>query len=353
MKRNHNFYTNLAFNLAEKNLGKTGDNPSVGCIVVKKNSVISSGETSVKGRPHAEFNALNKKLNFRDSDIYTTLEPCTHYGLTPPCTNIIIKKKIKNLFFCFNDPDKRTYRKSIKILNKSNVRVKQISLKKNNFYESYFLNKKKKFPYIDAKIAISRDNYTINKNSKWITNIRSRKVTHLLRSRYDCILSTSSTINKDNSLLNCRIEGLNKPQSDLIIIDRNLKLKKKLKLFDLINQRKTYIFTSSKNKKKISYFKKMKIKIIQFDYLYKKNDFENLFKTIFLLGKRRIFIEAGVIFLNKLIDFELINNLFIFKSNIILKQRGIGKFKSPKKIRKSNLVNVNLDNDNLYKVRIR
>ena len=57
MKRNHNFYTNLAFNLAEKNLGKTGDNPSVGCIVVKKNSVISSGETSVKGRPHAEFNA--------------------------------------------------------------------------------------------------------------------------------------------------------------------------------------------------------------------------------------------------------------------------------------------------------
>ena len=97
----------------------------------------------------------------------------------------------------------------------------------------------------------------------------------------------------------------------------------------------------------------MKIKIIQFDYLYQKNDFENLFKTIFLLGKRRIFIEAGVIFLNKLIDFELINNLFIFKSNIILKQRGIGKFKSPKKIRKSNLVNVNLDNDNLYKVRIR
>ena len=93
MKKNHNFYSNLAFNLAEINLGKTNRNPSVGCIIVKNNSVISSAVTSLNGRPHAEFNALNKDINFKDSDMYVTLEPCTHFGKTPPCTNIIKKKK--------------------------------------------------------------------------------------------------------------------------------------------------------------------------------------------------------------------------------------------------------------------
>ncbi len=93
MKINHNFFSNLSFNLAENNLGKTNMNPSVGCVIVKNNSIISSGVTSYNGRPHAEFNALNKKISFKDSVMYVTLEPCTHHGLTPPCTQMIRKKK--------------------------------------------------------------------------------------------------------------------------------------------------------------------------------------------------------------------------------------------------------------------
>ena len=95
MKINHNFFSNLAFNQAEINLGETKDNPSVGCVIVKNNSVISSGVTSINGRPHAEYNALNKKVNVNNSTMYVTLEPCTHYGLTPPCSNLIKKKKLK------------------------------------------------------------------------------------------------------------------------------------------------------------------------------------------------------------------------------------------------------------------
>ena len=97
MTTNHKYYLNLAFHIAEKNLGKTKLNPSVGTIVVKNNSVISSGVTSISGRPHAEFNALKNGNNYNGADLYTTLEPCTHYGLTPPCINIIIKiVKIKD-----------------------------------------------------------------------------------------------------------------------------------------------------------------------------------------------------------------------------------------------------------------
>ena len=93
MKINHKHYLGLAFQIAEKNLGKTGLNPSVGSIVVKDKSVISSGVTSVNGRPHSEFNALKKIKIIPGTTLYTTMEPCTHYGKTPPCVNIIAKKK--------------------------------------------------------------------------------------------------------------------------------------------------------------------------------------------------------------------------------------------------------------------
>ena len=95
MRINHNKYLDLAFQLAEKHLGQTNVNPSVGSIVVKNHSVISSGVTSLNGRPHSEFNALNKLKDCSGAILYTTLEPCTNKGVTPPCTNIIIKKKNK------------------------------------------------------------------------------------------------------------------------------------------------------------------------------------------------------------------------------------------------------------------
>ena len=255
MKQNHNFFSNLAFNIAESNVGKTNKNPSVGCVIVKNNSVISSGVTSIKGRPHAEYNALNKNINFRDAYMYVTLEPCTHYGITPPCTNLIKKKRVKKVYYCFEDPDIRTYKKAKIVLNNRIKKIKKIDDRNKDFYKSYFFNKKYKLPFIDAKIAISKDFSTISKKNKWITNSRSRKVSHLIRSKYDCIISTSASINKDNSLLNCRIKGLNNFKPDLVIIDRKLRLKKNLALYSLAKKRKTYLLTTSNNSKQISFYR--------------------------------------------------------------------------------------------------
>ena len=109
------------------------------------------------------------------------------------------------------------------------------------FYKCYFLNKNKQLPYLDAKIALSKDYFTISKKSKWITNLRSRTTTHLIRSKYDSILSTSYSINKDNSLLNCRIEGFDNNKPDLIIIDRKLKLKKNLS-YSVYQVKEKFIF---------------------------------------------------------------------------------------------------------------
>ena len=350
MTKNHNYYLDLAYQLAEKNLGKTGLNPSVGAIVVKDNSVISSGITSCGGRPHAEFNALYKLKNCASASLYTSLEPCVHYGKTPPCTKIISKKKIKNVYFGSYDPDIRSYRKAKSNLIKKSINVKKIESKNyKNFYRSYFINKKLNIPFVSAKIALSNDFLSINYKKKWITNESSRKIVHLLRSRYDCVLSTSKTINLDNSLLNCRIDGLDKFKPDLFIIDLNLKLKKNLLLNKMIKKRKTYIVTSKSNLRKVNIYKRNGYKFIFINTLKEKKDFISLYKKIYKLGYSRILLETGLIFLNTVIKNKLINNLYLFKSNKNLKKIGKNNFSSNflKKIKFKQL-SMNLNGDKLF-----
>ena len=351
MRINHNFFLDLAFQIAEKNMGRTGPNPSVGSIVVKNKTVISSGVTSINGRPHAEYNALNKIKNTAGSTLYTSLEPCIHYGKTPPCTNIIIKKKIKNVFYGFEDPDIRTFKKAKKILNKKGIKTTLIKSKKyDTFYKSYFINKKYGYPFISAKIAISKDNYTINKKDKWISNVFSRKVSHLLRFKHDGIISTSKSINSDNSLLNCRIEGLNRFKPDLLIIDLNLKLKKNLLLNNIIKKRKTYLITCQTNIKKSKIYKKMGYKFIFIKSLKNKNDFKLLYKILYNKGYSRILVETGLTFLNTLIKNKLINDLYIFKTDRNLNKQGKNNntFRYLKSIT-SKEITINLSNDKLYK----
>ena len=350
MTKNHNYYLDLAYQLAEKNLGKTGLNPSVGAIVVKDDSVISSGITSYGGRPHAEFNALSKIKNCAGASLYTSLEPCAHRGKTPPCTKIISKKKIKKVYFGSYDPDIRSYKKAKSILSKKTIYVKKIKSKKyKNFYRSYFINKKLNIPFVSAKIALSSDFFSINYKKKWITDESSRKIVHLLRSRYDCILSTSKTINLDNSLLNCRIDGLDKFKPDLFIIDLNLKLKKNLLLDKIINKRKTFIVTNKSNLKRASIYKKKGYKFIFINALKDKKDFILLYKKIYKLGYSRIFLETGLTFLDTVIKKKLINNLYLFKSNRNLKKIGKNNISSNflKKI-KLKPITINLNSDKLF-----
>ena len=116
---------NLALKLARSRQGLTAENPSVGCIIVKNDEIISIGQTGFNGRPHAEYNAIkNSNENLEGSKMYITLEPCNHYGLTPPCTNNIIKNKISEVIYSIEDIDKKVKGKSFKILKSKNVIVK-------------------------------------------------------------------------------------------------------------------------------------------------------------------------------------------------------------------------------------
>ena len=352
------FYTKLAYQQAEINLGSTGTNPSVGAVVVKNNSVISSGHTSLHGRPHAETNALKKKLNYKNSELYVTLEPCSHYGKTPPCTKKIIRKKITRVLFSINDIDPRSKNLASKVLKKNKINIKKFVLKNfaKIFYQSYFAQSSKKLPFIDGKLAVSKDFFSINKKKRWITNIKSRKLANFLRSKYDCLLTTSKTINDDNPLLNCRIEGLEKKSPNLVVLDRLFNIKKNASTFKIKN-RKIYILTNTSNILKERFFKSIGVKIVKIKQVnLNKKNLKNVFYEIKKLGFNRILVESGVTFLNQLIKFSLIKNFYLFKSSTNLGLKGSNN-SLPLDIKKINIskknkIKVNLRNDSLYRVKI-
>ena len=356
--QNNSLFLKLAFYQAEVNLGSTSSNPSVGCVVVKNNTVISSGRTSFNGRPHAEANALKKNVNLNGSDIYITLEPCSHYGKTSPCVKKIIIKKLHRVIFSINDIDKRSKNLAYIKLKKAKINVKRFVLKNfaKKFYKSYFLQRSKQIPFIDAKLAISKDYLSINKKQKWITTNSSRKIGNFLRSKYDCILSTSKTINYDNPLLNCRIEGLEHKSPAVIIVDRSFKIKKNLKIFR-DKSRKIFIFTQMNKNIKEKYFKQIGVNIIK---LKKNKNFENDIFEVYLhlkkLGFNRVLIESGIEYINEVLKRDLVKNFHLFKTSFKLRNDGMNNTK-PFLIKKlkttiKNKVKINLDGDSLYKIEL-
>ena len=248
------YYMKLALNLARVRKGLTGENPSVGCLIVKSDKIISIGQTGFGGRPHAEDNAIKNSFEkLVGSKMYVTLEPCNHYGKTPPCTNSIIKSGISELIYSMEDIDKRVKGKTFRILSNKNIKVKKGLLKENakNLYDSYIKNKTKKLPYITAKIAVSKNNLIYSKGSNRITHKSSDKISHYLRYKNDSIMISSKTLNIDNPKLNCRLEGYEKFSPKRIILDKDLKINFKSFIFKSAKKGNTVLFHNSSDIAKI------------------------------------------------------------------------------------------------------
>ena len=311
-------YMELALDLAKARDGLTGTNPSVGCVIVKDDVIISIGQTSINGRPHAELNAIkNCNENLNGSKMYVTLEPCNHYGATPPCTNSIIRSKIVEVIYPIVDIDKKVSGKTYKILASKKIKVKTGLLKDRikEFYKSYFFNRKNKLPYVTGKIAISKNNLIYSKSNKRITNVLSDKFTHFLRYKNDTIIISYKTLNKDNPKLNCRLKNLKKFSPKRIILDNRLELNKKSYLFKTANVKNTIIFYNEADKSKIIDFRKNKIKLIRSKINKdKKFDITLILKKLYKLGSRNTLIEGGNDLTNYFLKKKIFNQFYLFKS---------------------------------------
>ena len=346
----------IALDLARSRHGLTGLNPSVGCVIVKNDKIISIGQTSFNGRPHAESNAIKNSFeDLKDSKMYVTLEPCCHYGLTPPCTDLIIKSKISEVIYSVTDVDKRVSNKSFKILNSKKIIVKKglLENKIKNFYSPYFFNRKKKLPYVTGKIAISKNHIIYTKYQKKITNIYSDIFSHLLRYQNDGLMITYKTLNKDNPRLNCRLKGVKNFSPKRIILDNNLNTKTNSYIIKSSNNKNTLIFYNKVDKSKISKFKRKGIILVK-SKVDRNNRFDmrEILKKLYNFGCRNLLIEGGNELTNSLLKNKIFNKFYLFKSpKNLSKSSEYLKFTSLNTLNQKYQTKINL-NLNLRKDRI-
>ena len=218
-----NKYMELALDLAFSRMGQTSPNPSVGAVIVKNGKVISTGVTSDYGKDHAEVNAIKNAsgIDLGKSDIYVSLEPCSHFGKTPPCVNAIIESGIRKVFIPMLDPNPAVAGKGIAALKSAGVEViflhDMISSASDLIrpFKKYILRKK---PYILNKSAMTLDGRIADGlgNSKWISSEASRLIVHRLRTKVDAVIIGKGTYENDHPLLTARLNDFSKESNSFL-----------------------------------------------------------------------------------------------------------------------------------------
>ncbi|MFH1354796.1 MAG: bifunctional diaminohydroxyphosphoribosylaminopyrimidine deaminase/5-amino-6-(5-phosphoribosylamino)uracil reductase RibD [Candidatus Omnitrophota bacterium] len=233
MKRNHEYFMNLAMQLALKAKGETLPNPMVGSLVVKRGRILGRGFHKKAGTAHAEIVALDQAgERSKGATLYTTLEPCSHFGKTGPCVDRIVKSGVKEVIVGMVDPNPLNNRRGINILKQNKIKVKvgllEEQLKRMN--EVFIKYITKKMPFLTVKVAESLDGKiaTRSGDSKWITSDKALNFSHRMRRNYDAIMVGVNTVLRDNPRLNA---WFSKKQPIKVIVDSELSTPRDASIF--------------------------------------------------------------------------------------------------------------------------
>jgi len=244
------YYLKKALKLAEKGKGKTSPNPMVGAILVKEGRVISQGFHQKAGLPHAEIVALRKaKEPVKGSTLYINLEPCFHYGRTPPCIDTIIKAGVNRVVACMEDPNAQVKGKSFAALKEKNIEVEigllQEEAEKLN--EAFIYYTKQKMPFVLIKAGLTLDGKlsAYKGRRKQITGAEAKEYVHQLRKEYDAIMVGVNTILVDDPLLTSRPSKGDGTPLIRIVLDSKLKTPPNARIFQAKDGGITIIFTCS------------------------------------------------------------------------------------------------------------
>lgn len=254
----HESYMRRAIELAKNGLGHTDPNPLVGAVLVKDGRIIGEGYHACCGGLHAERNAFaNCKENSAGADLYVTLEPCCHQGRTPPCTDIILEKKIGRVIIGSRDPNPKVSGKGAALLRQHGVTVIEDYLRAecDALNPVFFHYITKKLPYAAIKYAMTADGKiaTVTGASQWITGEAARAHVHTLRHRYRGILVGIGTVLADDPLLNCRMENGRNPVR--ILCDSHLRLPLESKICKTAKEIETIVAYVASDAEKIAALK--------------------------------------------------------------------------------------------------
>ncbi|MEY4879403.1 MAG: riboflavin biosynthesis protein RibD [Pseudomonadota bacterium] len=237
-----------ALRLARRSLGRVAPNPAVGCVILSKDGVVAGrGWTAPGGRPHAETIALQQAgTKAEGGTAYVTLEPCAHYGVTPPCATALIAAGIARVVGAAADPDPRVNGKGYSMLRDAGILVLEhiCEAEARALNAGFFSRIEKGRPLIALKGAESADGFVAGTGSeRWITSDLARRHGHLLRAKFDAILVGIETVLADDPLLTCRLEGLTDRTPVRIVLDSHLRLPPQSQLARSATQSPVLVFT--------------------------------------------------------------------------------------------------------------
>ena len=315
MKKDREYYMKLAMNLALKAKGKTYPNPMVGALVVKKGKIIGKGFHAKPGLPHAEILALNEAgRNAKGASLYLTLEPCTHFGLTPPCVNRIIESRVKEVIVGMVDPNPLNNGKGIAILKQFGVKVSvgllEDKLRKMN--EVFIKYITKKLPFVTVKVAQSLDGRIATRrgNSKWITSDKSRGVAHRIRQEFDAVMVGVNTVLRDNPKLNA---WFSRKQPVRIVVDSQLSTPQEANVFS--KDSSVVIATlpakpgqETENREILA----KKGRILEVKEKDGQVNLKDMFKKLLKMGIFNILVEGGGTLNGSLFDEGLVDKVIFF-----------------------------------------
>lgn len=299
-------YMRRALELAESGRGYVSPNPMVGCVIVHEDQIIGEGFHEIYGGPHAEVNAINSVKNpdlLSESTAYVSLEPCAHWGKTPPCANLLVEKGLKKVVIGVLDSNPLVGGKGVEILRKAGIEVTSGVLEEEARLQNwrFFTQIEKKRPYVILKWAQSKDGFVARSDysSKWISNARSRQLVHKWRAEEDAILVGKNTAKYDNPSLTVRDWTGKNPLR--LVIDPNLELSENLNLFDQIVP--TICYNTVKSEKTDN------LEFVKFKPGFK------LKEILEDLNSRKIqslIVEGGSFVLNKFIEEDLWDEARVF-----------------------------------------
>ncbi|MET0154837.1 MAG: bifunctional diaminohydroxyphosphoribosylaminopyrimidine deaminase/5-amino-6-(5-phosphoribosylamino)uracil reductase RibD [Rickettsiales bacterium] len=225
MRRDDAYFMELADALGRAAAGDAAENPAVGCVIVKDGVVVGYGATAKGGRPHAEIEALLcAGALVEGSNVYVTLEPCSHFGKSPPCASALIKAKPARVIYAALDPDVRVSGRGVAALRDAGIRVERMPFAPiPKGAEGFLLRRRTGLPHVTLKIAASTDGKTAcaSGDSRWITGDRARDFVHRLRAESDAVMIGGETARRDDPRLDCRLPGLQNRSPLRVILNAN------------------------------------------------------------------------------------------------------------------------------------
>jgi diaminohydroxyphosphoribosylaminopyrimidine deaminase/5-amino-6-(5-phosphoribosylamino)uracil reductase len=321
---NDEYWMRRVLRLAEKGRGSTSPNPMVGAILVKDGKVVGEGYHAKAGEAHGEIVALQQSgEEARGAILYLNLEPCTHYGKTPPCAPRVIEAGVKRVVIGMEDPNPLVKGKGIAILRKAGLDVEVGILEKEcrRLNEAFFKYMTEREPFVILKVAATLDGKlaTRDGDSKWISGEASRRFVHKLRGQVDGVVVGIGTVLTDDPLLTARIRGGRDPYR--IVLDSRLKIPEGAKVIGTSPSKAIIVVTELAPKDKIERLEKKGVKILMVDSKEGRVNLKSCLSKLGEIGMTSLMVEGGSQVNGSFLDEGLIDRLLLFFSPKLIGDR--------------------------------